>query len=72
MFYFENNRNKIPKHNKSDMREKNPNRFFELLFIFSEVIIMILYGLCTEYGEFVNPEALDDNSAKSTQAKDNV
>lgn len=54
------------------MREKNPNRFFELLFIFSEVIIMILYGLCTEYGEFVNPEALDDNSAKSTQAKDNV
>lgn len=33
----------------------NPLRVFELVFIISEIIIIVLYGLCTKYGEGVHP-----------------
>lgn len=33
----------------------NPNRVFELIFIVSQIIIGVLYSVCTEYGEGVHP-----------------
>jgi len=35
--------------------DKNPHRVFELIFIVSQIIIIILYSFCTEYGEGVHP-----------------
>ena len=33
----------------------NPNRCFEVIFLVSQVVIGVLYALCTEYGEGVHP-----------------
>ena len=43
-----------------------------MLFILSEFVIIILYGLCTEYGEGVYPGYIESDETKSLAAKDTV
>ena len=50
---------------------KNPHRVFELVFILSEVILIILYGFCTTYGEGVHPAVIRPGTEEFT-AKDEV
>lgn len=36
---------------------KEPHRAFETVFIISQIIVIILFAFCTEYGEGVHPAA---------------
>ena len=45
------------------MENKNPNRVFESIFIISQVLIVIMYGLFTEYGQGTHP------ATRSTEIK---
>ena len=38
-----------------EKEDKEPHRVFELIFLVSQIIIIVLYGFCTEYGEGVHP-----------------
>lgn len=44
---------------------KNPHRVFELLFLISQIIIIILYALCTDYGDGVHPAMTTEESANA-------
>ena len=41
------------------MPKKNPNRVFESLFIISQVVIVILYALFTNYEDGVHPATMN-------------
>jgi hypothetical protein len=45
---------------------KDSHRAFEIIFLVAEVIVILLYLTCTEYGEGVHPGALSTNSAAET------
>ena len=49
----------------------NPNRIFELVFIISQIILIIIYGFCTTYGEGVHPAVVRPGTEEFT-AKDEV
>jgi hypothetical protein len=38
-------------------KEQKPSRLFDGLFIVSQVILIILYAFCTNYGDGVHPSA---------------
>ena len=47
---------------------KDGHRAMETVFIFSEVIIMILFIFCTEYGDNVHPDTVvSENAALNAQ-----
>ena len=50
---------------------KDSHRAFEIIYILGEVIVIILYLLCTEYTEGVHPGATS-TAAAGLQAKDKV
>ena len=50
---------------------KDPHRAFESIYLISEIIIIVLYMLCTEYSEGVHPSATSTQSA-GFEAKDKV
>jgi len=37
----------------------DPPKFWEIIYILSEVFVIILYLFCTEYGDGVHPSALN-------------
>jgi len=48
---------------------------WDLMFIFSEIILIIIYAFCTEYGEGVHPAvgaSYDETTSTETIFKDNV
>ena len=47
---------------------QNPNRIFEIIFILSQVVIGVLYALCTEYGEGVHPAFTNTNDLDAKDA----
>lgn len=48
---------------------------WDLLFIFSEIILIIVYAFCTEYGEGVHPAvgaSYEETTSSEQLFKDNV